>query len=158
MRAHPLHWLAVLALAGCATGNSSYEMSRQEEFRREFTSGTLCTATDCTVKVTVAANCAISVDPPTLGIDTRVDDATIHWIIQPGASGRVAFTREGINPKAGNWQREFKDPKRVSATEFTWLDKNKLQGGPRKRPHAYNVDVMQDATPCHFDPTIINDY
>jgi hypothetical protein len=157
MRVHSLHWLAVLALAACAT-DKGYEKSRQEEFRLEFAGGNLCDTKDCTVNVMVSGKCVVTIDPPTLGIDRRVEDATIHWKIQPGSTGRIAFTRDGINPKSGNWHREFREPRLVSPTEYTWIDKNKLQGGPFKRPHQYNVDFTQDGVACHFDPTIINDY
>ena len=159
MRVHSLYCLAVLALTACATVDKGHEKARQEDFRREFSGGSLCFTTDCTVKVTMGAGCTVTVDPPTLGIDRSVEDATIHWVIEPSSTGRVAFTRNGINPKpGGGWHREFREPRRVSATEFTWIDKNKLQGGPFQRPHQYNVDFLQDGNACHFDPTIINDY
>ncbi len=159
MRTRSLHWLVALALGGCAAIDSFHESSRQADFAREFAGGVLCNSQDCRVDITVGPNCAITPSSPTLGVDARISDATIHWrIVSAGAS----FTRDGINaepPKdRGAWMREFKNPRLVSDTEFTWLDKNKLPGSPRKRSYGYNIFVNQGATTCRFDPTIINDY
>jgi hypothetical protein len=166
MRARTLQVLLAVTLTGCAA-QAPVEPPRpkaeltpeQAQFEREFAGGALCTSTYCSIAVTVGANCSITVSPTTLGVAASVEDAVLHWVIQPGASGTVAFTTNGINPKdAGAWAREFRNGARVSATEFTWVDKNKLAGAPPKRPYGYNVDVTQNGVACHKDPIIINDY
>ncbi len=162
MRTHWLTCLALLAVAACA-GDRVHSSSRQEDFRRDYSGGMLCTSAPCTVKITVAAGCNATVDPPTLGVDTSLDDVTIRWEIQSESFGRVAFVAapaDGINPKPppGPWNAEFKRPDRASDTVFTWLDKNKVEGGHPGRRHDYNIDMTQEGAPCHVDPIIINDY
>jgi hypothetical protein len=164
MRTHPLLWVALLAVAGCALLDRDEGKSRQDQFRAEFASGMLCTSAPCTVKLTVDAGCVVTVDPPTLGVDTRLSDATIRWVIQPASSHQATFVRSprhGINPKPGSvvgWRIEFSNPTRVSDAEFTWLDKNRAAGMPRKRKHDYEIEMVQDSQRCHVDPIIINDY
>ena len=162
MRTHGLLCLALLAVAACA-GDRMNTSSRQDDFRRDYAGGMLCTADPCTVKITVAAGCTATVDPPTLGVDRTLSEVTVKWEIQAQSAGRVVFVAapaDGINPKPppGPWNAEFKRPNRASDTVFTWLDKNKLNGGQLRRRHDYNIDMTQDGTACHVDPIIINDY
>ncbi len=168
MRACPLLVLVAVVSLGCTPPaepkkpepsgpKKAAELTPEMQFQQAYAGGVFCQSTSCTVAVTVGAGCNVSA--PTLGISTTVSDAVIHWVIQPGASGRVAFVENGVNPKdPAKWQAEFKQPARVSDTEFTWLDKNKLNGAPGRRQYDYNIDLTQDGKPCHKDPTIINDY
>jgi hypothetical protein len=162
MRAHSMLCLSVLALAGCALTDKIHALggggSKQADFRAEYAGGNLCSTDPCDVKVTVGRNCAISVDPPTLGVDQNLETTTIRWTIQPGAPGTVKFAANGINPKYPNkWKKDFKNPT-AGDQVFTWLDNNKQAGEPKKRQQDYNIDLTQDGVPCHKDPIIINDY
>jgi hypothetical protein len=159
MRARTLPALVAVALMGCASEapRKPQVATSQLLFEQQYPGGTLCTTNDCFATVTVGANCAVTVTPQVLGVATGVSDALLHWTIAPAAG--VGFTANGINPKdPGAWNREFRNGRRVSATEFTWVDKNKLDGAPPKRPYGYNLEITQGRTTCRVDPTIINDY
>jgi hypothetical protein len=168
MRAHILLCLALFAVAGCSLIEKSGGKTRQDEFRAEFASGTLCSSDTCTVKITVPPGCVNPiVDPPILGVDAKlVDGATIKWEIQRAASPSdqatfVPSPRRGINPKQGSvlgWHREFRNPNRVSDTVYTWDDRNRLSGAPPKRPFDYEIEMVQNGRRCHVDPTIVNEY
>ena len=99
MRTHTLHWIALLALAGCSSHGGLHMSSREADFQREYPGGTLCKARDCTVEITITAGCKATANPLWLGIDTSIDDATIRWKIVGGAPGGAVFTRNGIHPK-----------------------------------------------------------
>ena len=161
MRARTWPVLVAVTLMGCApvAPRMKTELTAQMQFEQQYPGGVLCSNTYCSLAVTVGSGCAITVSPPTLGVAADVEDAVLHWSINAGSAGTVAFASNGINPKEGGaWSREFRNGTRVSATEFTWVDKNKLAGAPPKRPYGYNVEVTQDGKTCKLDPTIINDY
>jgi hypothetical protein len=160
MRARTLPVLVAVALMGCAAEApriKSEASPAQTLFEQQYPGGVLCNNTYCSLAVTVGAGCAITVSPPILGVASDVEDAVLHWTLS--SAGGAAFTEKGIDPKEGGaWNREFRNGTRVSATEFTWVDKNKLAGAPKSRPYGYNVEVTQDGKTCRIDPTIINDY
>jgi hypothetical protein len=144
MRAHSLLLLVAVALSGCAD---------EAPLVAPLGSTDLSCGSTCEVIVTVGPNCSFSTNGFTLHVTTGKEDELITWRIDPASSGTVAFTASGIDPKSGAWYSEFKSSNRVSATVFTWIDKNKT----KNKPYGYNVFVTQDDVACpKYDPIIIN--
>lgn len=170
MRAQMMVLLLAASLAGCGLIDSmkspepvkaprgAQSFTTQAEFSKLYPGGVACPSSPCTVSVAVGPGCSFHVSPATLGIPANLQEATIRWVISPGSSGTVAFTGAGINPKdSGAWNREFHHGVKVSATEFTWVDKNKLEGAAPNRAYGYNIDVTQNGVACpRHDPTIVN--
>jgi len=104
---------------------------------------------NCTVDVTVGANCAITVSPDPLDVPQPRGAKSITWNIV--TSGYV-FADNGIAFKSSN--SEFEDPE-VQGNRFKW--KNKHTGVGR---YEYAVNVVRtDPSPatCSKDPVIRNE-
>lgn len=130
---------------------------QQALFAKSFSAHLCPDLAKCTVMVRVEAACKFTVTPWTLGLPRDHKNVKIHWMIDPASYGKPEFDKEkGISFKPGSGS-EFSDPKRVSATEFRWNDKNE-PGAQRGRPHNYVIKVVQDGKPCTLDPTIVNDF
>jgi hypothetical protein len=127
-------------------------------FKAKYPEGDMnCKNGTCTVDVTVGAGCAVRAVPPQLGLQEGEGNLTIIWTIR-SSSGRVAFyENNGINADAPKdptrWATQFRNPRRVSDTEFRWVDLNTVAG-----EYGYNIWVNQDGKLCKLDPIIINGF
>lgn len=103
---------------------------------------------NCSVDVTVGANCAISVSPDPLDVPQPRGAKKITWTI---VTNGFEFASNGIAFKAPN--DEFVDPA-LQGKRFSWKNKHTRAGD-----YAYNVNLIGSGTnpaTCSLDPLIKN--
>jgi hypothetical protein len=103
---------------------------------------------NCTVDVTVGANCAISVTPDTLEVPEPRGAKSITWTI---VTDGFEFASNGIAFKSPN--DEFEDPK-SQGKKFSWKNKHTRAGD-----YAYIVNLVGSSpnpATCSLDPLIKN--
>lgn len=103
---------------------------------------------NCSVDVTVGANCAIVVSPDPLVVPAPRGAKKVTWTI---VTNGFEFASNGIEFKSPN--DEFVDPVRQGKT-FSWKNKHTGPGD-----YAYNVNVVgsgPNPASCTLDPLITN--
>lgn len=103
---------------------------------------------NCSVDVTVGANCAISVSPDPLDVPGPRVAKKITWTI---VTNGFEFASDGIAFKSPN--DEFVDPAH-QGKNFSWKNKHTIPGD-----YAYNVNVVSSGpnpVRCVLDPLIKN--
>lgn len=102
---------------------------------------------NCSVDVTVGANCEISVSPDPLDVPLPRGAKSITWTI---LTSGFEFAPNGIAFKSPN--DEFVDPV-LRGKKFSWKNKHSRAGD-----YAYNVNVVGPGSnpACSLDPLIKN--
>jgi len=103
---------------------------------------------NCSVDVTVGANCAITVDPDPLNVPQPRGAKSITWNI---VTNGFEFTANGIAFKSPN--DEFEDPE-LQGRRFKWKNKHTRIGS-----YEYAVNVVRSGSnpvTCSKDPLINN--
>ncbi len=103
---------------------------------------------NCTVDVTVGANCAITVDPDPLDVPQPRGAKSITWKI---VTNGFLFSANGIEFKSSN--NEFADPEPLG-NRFKWKNKHTRAGS-----YEYAVNVVRSdnsLSTCSKDPVVNN--
>ena len=151
--------VSVVAVAACAAPEPRTSPSSEPFF------GTLtrkpCHGADCNIKITVKANCTITLDPDvTEVVEASVTDRTkrkMVWTIVDSPDFRFSNDNiaYGIVIQDYDAKREFEKPKREDTT-FTLDFNNTFRRGYPGYKYAVNV-VHRNGTVCRSaDPWVVN--